>query len=116
MTNKRRKMTVTIFSIIFCFLALFALHNAWALIEGPIIKLDGPVSGTTQNTPIVKISGVAQNISEITMNDRHIYIDKKGNFKEDTVLSPGHNVVVIYAKDKFNRETKKTLEFVFNKT
>jgi hypothetical protein len=82
------------------------------LIQGPLITIETPISGETSNSALIEVSGIARNINFISLNDRPIYIDDKGNFKEKLLLSPGLNIIELYAKDKFSREVVKHLEVV----
>ena len=47
------------------------------------------------------------------MNDRKIFIDQQGNFKEKILLSYGYNIITMKANDKFGRNTKKKLELIY---
>jgi hypothetical protein len=82
------------------------------LIRGPQVAIESPASGTTVSDPLVTVTGSASNISFITLNDRQIFIDNEGHFKEVLLLSPGYNIWTIQAKDKFGRVVSKKIELV----
>lgn len=90
----------------------YSLFSARHLIEGPDIEIYSPTNGTSTPTALVEIVGNASNISYITMNDRPIFINEDGAFKERLLLSPGLNIIEMYARDKFTRETTEYLELV----
>lgn len=90
----------------------FQMQN---LIVGPVITVSEPQNGTTLTSSQIKVIGNTKNISSINLNDRQIFIDESGVFKEKLLLSPGYNIITLKAKDKFNRETEKVIELVYNK-
>jgi len=90
----------------------YSFFQSRNLIKGPQIILKNPETGTTLAHPLVAIEGTAQNISFITLNDRQIFVDNDGNFKEELLLSPGYNMWEIEAKDKFGRIVSKKIELV----
>lgn len=90
----------------------YAAFQARKIVEGPDLKLTSPLSGV-QTESVVDIVGIASNIKEITLNGTPIFIDEQGNFNEKILLSSGYNIIQLEAKDKFNKETKKTIELVY---
>jgi hypothetical protein len=94
----------------------YIYYQSRNLINGPQITIAEPLNGSTVADPLVAIQGIAKNISYITLNDRQIYVDKDGAFKEELLLSPGYNLWKIEAKDKFGRVVSKRIELVLNKT
>lgn len=94
----------------------YALFQARNLITGPTITLISPAPGSNVANPLVSIEGITKNISFITLNDRQIYVNKNGAFKEELLLSPGYNVWKLEAKDKFGRNVSKRIELIFNKS
>ena len=56
---------------------------------------------------------IAKNIKDISLNDRKIFIDEQGNFKEQLLLSYGYNVFKIKANDKFGRSVEKIVEIIY---
>ena len=91
----------------------YALFQARNLIRGPMISIENPQNGSTLVESLISIEGHAENISYISLNDRQIFIDEAGAFKEKLLLSYGYNIMTIKAKDKFGRETQETLELVY---
>jgi cupin superfamily acireductone dioxygenase involved in methionine salvage len=41
------------------------------------------------------------------------FVDGEGNFKEFLLLSPGYNIIVLKAQDKFKRNIAKDLEIIY---
>lgn len=94
----------------------YSLFQSRNLIKGPQVNLITPITGSTLANSLVTIEGNASNISFITLNDRQIFVDNLGNFREELLLSPGYNVWTIEARDKFGRIVSKKIELVFKKS
>lgn len=93
--------------------AVWYIHfQARYFIAGPQVSLESP-TGTVQNRQIIDVSGVAQNITDITLNGRKIYTDESGHFTEPLVLEHGYTIMTIVAKDRFGRFTSLSKEFFF---
>jgi hypothetical protein len=92
----------------------YTIFNFRVFIAGPQIIFKSPANGSLAEKNLVEISGVAKNISSISMNDRQIFVNEFGDFKENILLHPGYNVVTVKASDKFNRKAENKLEIVYN--
>ena len=94
------------------FIATYVLFQARFMIIGPqIVLVDEPAS--LQNQQQIHLSGTAHNISRLWLNDRPIYTDAHGNFKEALVLENGYTVATLRAEDRYGRETIVTRPFVY---
>ncbi len=91
----------------------YGLFQAKKIIMGPEISIAYPQNGGTVSTSSVDISGIAKNIASISLDDRPIYIDESGNFKEKLMLYPGYNVITLKAHDKFGSAIEKKVELVY---
>ncbi len=110
--NALSVLKTTSLSIFFLIIISYALFQASKIIIGPTIKIYSPENGMTFNQSLIEIEGVAKNISYINLNDRAIFTDKNGYFKEKFLLSPGYNVIKLDAMDKFKNKTEKVIEVV----
>lgn len=63
-----------------------------------------------EGSEVVTVRGNAKNAVHLTINEREIFIDKDGNFKEYVSPLPGHSVIAIFAKDKFGKTAEKIIE------
>jgi hypothetical protein len=92
----------------------YSYYQARKIIVGPQITITSPKDGATVPTSLVEIDGVANNINSISLDDRPIFIDEKGNFAEKLLLSGGYTIITLKAEDRFGRQIKKTLELYYN--
>ena len=61
----------------------------------------------------ITLTGKAANISRLWLNDRPIYTDAQGNFKEAFILENGYTISTIRAEDRYGRETTIRRTFVY---
>lgn len=106
-------MKLLIISLFVLTLIGYSTFQAKKIITGPQISLNSPSNGEEVNENLIDISGVAKNISAISLNDRSIHIDESGNFKEKLMLYPGYNIITLKAQDKFGSTIKKEVEVVY---
>jgi len=109
--NKDMKWWIVTTSYVglFLFIAIFAYEKTCFVLNG--VKIKATIENI-ENTELVSIKGNAEKAIQLTINDREIFVDKKGNFQE--VLSPldGYSIIRIYAKDKFGNEETKTFSLI----
>lgn len=98
--------------IIGAFLLSYAVFQARFLIVGPQIAL-GIELGQHQNERQIFLEGTAYNISRLWLNDRQIYTDTQGNFKEALVLENGYTITTLRAEDRYGRSTDLTRSYVY---
>lgn len=92
-------------SIISGFLILgFIIFQARYLLIGPRISLTEEPTGT-QNERQVFLAGNAKNISRLWLNDRPIYTDATGYFREAVILENGYTITTLRAEDRYGRTT-----------
>lgn len=97
---------------LFFIIALYSLFQAQKLINGPKIEVFSPQNGATYSQTLIEVEGRATNIAYLNMNDKPIFTDKNGYFKEKFLLSPGYNVIKLDAQDKFKKYTEKRLQII----
>ena len=90
----------------------YSLFSARHIIKGPDIVIETPKNGEIVKDNFVEIKGKSENLNYITLNDRQIFIDDEGNFKEKLFLYSGENVLKMYGKDKFGREETQYIRVV----
>jgi hypothetical protein len=90
----------------------FVIFQARFLITGPQIVITEEPTGP-QNTRQISLAGTAYNISRLWLNDRPIYTDAHGNFKEALILENGYTIATLRAEDRYGRTTKVTRPLVY---
>ncbi len=112
--NTKTILKILLVLAIISVIAGYAYYKSKNFVIGPEIEIISPQNGSSVNKSLLEIIGTAKNISYITLNDRPIFTNEKGEFKEKLLLFPGYNIISIKAKDNFKRKTNKTLEIIYN--
>ena len=110
--NAKSLLRISIFSVLGLIIISYSLFQAQKIIRGPVIEVFKPENGAKYNQTLIEIEGRARNISYLNLNDRPIFTDKDGYFKEKLLLSPGYNIIKLDATDKFKARTEKKLEVI----
>ena len=113
MSNPTTYIRIGMIALLLLSVVGYALFQTRNLIHGPEITIHSPKNGETLANPLVAVEGTARNISFISLNDRQIFIDENGKFKESLLLSFGYNIMTVRAQDKFGRERKEILELMY---
>lgn len=112
MTNTRQIIKILPIIVVIIAVIGYSYLKTKDYIAGPQITITSPTSGSSVSNPLIEIVGFAKNISFISLNDRPIFIDDKGNFKEKLLLYPGYNIMSIKAEDRYKRTVEKRLELI----
>ena len=104
-----RPLSVILLTVLALVIAGYGLFEARRIIEGPVVTITMPQDGSATSTTGVTISGNAQNISFLTINDRPSFTDQKGNFSETLSIPPGFAVLTVAATDRFGRRTSRAV-------
>jgi len=114
MWNKDKTIIKVIIGfILFIIIAGYSYYEGRDFLAGPNIEITSPRNGEVTSKSLLNIQGTTKNISKLLLNDRQIFTDEEGNFNEELLLSLGYNIIEIKAEDRFERETKKTLEIIY---
>lgn len=98
--------------VLFCLVLGYVSFQARFLITGPQIALENSPA-QLQNERKIFLEGRAVNISRLWLNDRQIYTDASGNFKEALILENGYTVATLRAEDRYGRETTLREDFYY---
>jgi Glucodextranase, domain B len=105
-------LRISLISLLALVIVGYSLFQAQKLITGPVIEVYTPENGATYNQTLIEIYGKARNVAYLNLNDRPIFTDKDGFFREKLLLSPGYNIIKLDARDKFKKYTEKRLELI----
>ena len=95
-------------------LVAYSLYQARAVLIGPKIWIENPQDGETVREPLITIEGRSSNIAWISLNGRQIFTDEFGDWKEKLIVATGTSIMTVEARDRFGRETRKSIKVVLN--
>lgn len=101
----------------FALIVFFVLLVSYVAYEFYSVAL-GPRIAILDRTLVVHdafttIRGSAENIAELQMNGRTIFVTEAGAFEEPHLLNPGTNTVVLDARDNYGRTRREVMEVVY---
>lgn len=105
---QRKIIIVAVITILF----LYSIFQSRNLILGPQLKILSPTENQRVSGPVVEIIGTASNVSFLSLNNKQIFIDDTGHFKERLLPYPGIVILELKGKDRFGRE-KSVKENIF---
>ncbi len=91
---------------VFVILALYVIFQSRNFILGPRLKIISPAANETVAGPVIEVTGTAENVSFISLNDHPIFVDDTGHFKESLLPSPGLVILRLVGKDRFGRQNQ----------
>lgn len=115
MAHRTPRFYLKIVMVILAFfiIAGYSYFRARDMINGPEITILEPKNGTDFESPDINLTGVAKNVTFLTLNGRQIYTDSTGNFSRKLLLSRGYNIITLVARDKFNKIVDKSLQLTY---
>ena len=93
----------------------YAAYRSLYIVRGPVITITYPTATASitlaPNQPLI-IEGNIQNSSAVSLNGRKMYLNEKGDFREQLLLSKGYAIITVKAEDRYQRVSQKTLELM----
>lgn len=93
-------------------IACLIVYNVRDVLFGAPLSVTMAPDGATLEDTFLPISGMAGHAHELLINGRPVALDKKGNFSDSILLSPGYNIVEVAQKDRFGNEKVKRYHLV----
>lgn len=112
-TRTKRALQISIPSLFFFAIIVYALLGSHSLIIGVKIKEVNLENGARVSSAVQEIKGNAKNASTLTLNGREISLDQNGDFSETVVLLSGYNIINITAEDKFGDSDEKNYQIIY---
>ena len=92
---------------------IYILSQSKQYLEGPRLTVSHPENGISTTTRDILVSGKAERISFLALNEMQIFATDEGYFREKLLLSPGYNIIEIKATDRFERERSERLYITY---
>lgn len=87
----------------------YSLFEARRLIAGPQITIESPQDGSATSSDALLITGTAENIDFLTINDAPAYTNEEGKFAYRYSPPAGYTVITVAAADRFGRRASKSI-------
>jgi cytoskeletal protein RodZ len=80
-----------------------------SFVSAPRLVILKPQDGSTLETNMTHVSGVAEKDALIYINDQPVLVNEKGEFGEDVGLKDGLNTITVKARSKFQKEATQSV-------
>ncbi len=104
------KIIVGIVITFFVFLGFFYLYREVdSFISAPRLVITSPRDGEEIEGKSVNIKGFTEKDSEVFINDQPVLASDSGEFSENVVLQGGLNAITVKSKNKFDKESARSI-------
>jgi len=103
------RLLIAGFSVLLVLILIFTASRAYGLIQGPYIALDTTNLTSEIENGFILLEGKVYRSAYFSINDRVVAPEQNGNFSERLLLSPGHTIMTIQARDRFDRTTQEII-------
>ncbi len=125
LTSKLTKQNFAVITpkIITAFLSLLVLfivgYYLWYQISSfnstPYLFVSSPYEDQVINDSDITVEGETERETTIKINGQDIFVNPDGYFKENIMLQPGKNTLIIEATNKFNKTAKEVKNIIYEK-
>jgi cytoskeletal protein RodZ len=96
-------------------LGYYFLHQINSFNSKPYLFIDSPTADEVVKDKELTVSGKTEADAVLRINGQEISVGGEGNFSQKITLSPGRNVLVVEAKNRFNKTDTKEINIVYEK-
>lgn len=111
-----RKLLLTpksfLISIAILIVVTFIAYQFSSFFVGPKLEILSPKEGQIVEKNITDVKGKTDPYASVTVNSEDVYIKLDGSFKKTLYLFEGKRQIVIMAKNRNGKETKKIVDVV----
>lgn len=119
-TQNSAIITPKIITALFSLLVLLTVgyylwHQISSFNSTPYLFVSSPYEDQTTIDSEITIEGETERKTIIKINGQDIFVNPDGHFKENIILQPGKNILIIEATNKFNRTAKEVRNIIYEK-
>ncbi len=89
---------------------IYIIFQYGSLLYGPKLSIEKPKDKSTVSGNVVEVSGKTDPYATVLIDDEEAYVAVSGNFKKTLYVFEGDKTINIVAKNRFGKETKKSLK------
>ncbi len=96
-------------AIVLFVIGVYLYREFRAFVSDPYLIVMEPLNESVISTSELRLSGKADARAVVSINDTPVSVESDGSFREDLVLHPGQNTIVVVARNRFEKEKKVVL-------
>jgi len=109
--------------IVTVFLSLFLLsvvgyyfwHQLSSFNSEPYLFISSPLTDEATNNSEIVVSGETEIGIALKINGEDVFVDEEGYFKENIMLQPGKNVIIIEVVNRFDKTAEEIRNVIYEK-
>ncbi|XKT75375.1 MAG: hypothetical protein ACJKSS_01135 [Patescibacteria group bacterium UBA2103] len=98
-----------LFSIFIVFVLIFGFTRAKGILYGPQITLYEDRIYSSIDEGFITLEGTVERNAYFSINGMVVAPEQNGNFSERLYVTPGHTIMTIQARDRFERSTEEII-------
>jgi transcriptional regulator with XRE-family HTH domain len=96
-------------------LGFYFMHQINSFNSKPYLAVDSPVEDGVVKEKDLWVSGKTENDAILKINGQEISVNAEGNFSQKIALAEGRNLLVVEAKNRFNKTDSREINIVYEK-
>ena len=102
-----RRLFSSVGAIAFIFFAWFLTRQLMGFTGAPVLRIDEPRQNAVSAVPVIRVRGVTEKESQLTVNGREITMNGNGAFDAEIELMPGVNTLQFTEQNRFGKVSQE---------
>ena len=103
-----RRLFSSLGAVALLFFAWFLTRQLMGFRGAPVLRIDEPRQNTVSAVPIIRVRGITEKESQLTVNGREITMNENGAFDQEIELMPGVNTLQFTEQNRFGKISQET--------
>jgi len=108
-------VTIFLSLLILSVVGYYFWHQLSSFNSEPYLFVSSPLVDEITNDSEIIISGETEIGIILKINGEDVFVDENGYFKENIMLQPGKNVIIIEAVNRFDKTVRETRNIIYEK-
>ena len=108
-------ITVFLSLLILSIIGYYFWHQLSSFNSEPYLFVSSPFADEVTNDSETIVSGETEIGIILKINGEDVFVDEEGYFKENIMLQPGKNVLIIEAVNRFDKTAEETRNIIYEK-
>ena len=108
-------VTIFLSLLILSIIGYYFWHQLSSFNSKPYLFVSSPIVDEVTNNSEIVISGETEIGIILKINEEDVFVDENGYFKENIMLQPGRNVIIVKAVNRFDKAVEETRNIIYEK-
>jgi len=108
-------ITIFLSLLILSIVGYYFWHQLSSFNSEPYLFISSPLANEITNDSELIISGETEIGIVLKINGADVFVDENGYFKEDIMLQPGKNIIIIEAVNRFDKMVREERNIIYEK-